>query len=1050
MSTAANEVPPSDILDNSSSLVDLLENNSVTIDNQNYEPEIFQHSPYYMTQSMCNVLKTKSQSFTMLSLNCQSLQAKFDALKCYVTDINDKINYNISAICLQETWLCDQSDLSLLKLQGYNLISKGRSCSTHGGVAIYLHESYQYKVLTCNDSHLWDGQLIEINLKSDLVAPVNDRQKLVVANVYRPPRQNVDEIATFVNEINQLCFNTQRFNHVVVTGDFNIDLLKHQQNANINDFLDSMIANAFIPKITMPTRLTHRKGTLIYNFFVKISDTYSTTTSGIILCEISDHLPYFIALDYLTANKSDTRRIKVLNTHDSTIDNFRNDLNTLEVSAKLNETHETDVNSTYNNFSGTLGSLVNKHFPIKYVRFNKYKHKRNDWITSGILKSIAFRDKLYKRLKSTSETSSLHRTLKANLKLYNRMLKQTIRTAKKLFFEKCFDSFKNDIKNTWKTISNIINKTKVKHEFPKYFLINDSFECNQSKIAHEFNKYFVEIGPKLAASISPPSDKSFKDFLANPVTENFEFKTVDESQIIKTIDSLKSKSSQGIDKVSSKLLKSVKAELARPLKNIFNQSVQSGVFPDLLKIAKVVPVFKKQDNFKLENYRPISILPSVSKVFEKIMHSQIYEHFTNLRLFYISQYGFREKHSTDLAVLELVERLIDAMDQNHIPINIFLDLSKAFDTLDHKILLYKLRHYGFRNNAHSLLNSYLTNRFQYVDFGGEISQQMPLTVGVPQGSILGPLLFIIYINDLVNATSSFRPIIYADDTTLVATLNSFQNNRDMEINRELSKINDWLKLNKLSLNYSKTKAMVFHTMQRTVNYPDLYFENHKIEFVESFNLLGIILDKHLKWNSHTESISKKLAKTCGIIGKLKHTIPKSALRHIYNSLVLSYINYGLFIWGHRGKKIIKLQKKVVRNLTRSNYNAHTSGLFKSLKLLKYSDLCVLHDLKFCYRAENGLLPEYFLTLVQDLKNSNRLNRVTRQQFQLRIPRIRHEFARQGIKYRYPKIMNNIDRNIKDKISTHSYDGFKLYFKRATINEYIDVCLIENCYICGRT
>ena len=243
--------------------------------------------------------------------------------------------------------------------------------------------------------------------------------------------------------------------------------------------------------------------------------------------------------------------------------------------------------------------------------------------------------------------------------------------------------------------------------------------------------------------------------------------------------------------------------------------MSSGIFPDKLKIAKVIPIFKKGDDTDVNNYRPISLLPAISKIIEKGIYNQTYNYFDQNKIFFAHQYGFRKQHSTELAVLELVDRTIYNLDNDETPINIFLDLSKAFDTLNHIILLNKLHHYGSLN----LFKSYLQNRKQYVVINNAKSETLDITTGVPQGSILGPLLFIIYIIDLPNASNIFQGIMYADDTILSASLQSIKSTNPNEtvdtlINKELSKISEWISLNKLSLNVKKSKYIV-HKMTNT-------------------------------------------------------------------------------------------------------------------------------------------------------------------------------------------------------------------------------------------
>ena len=599
----------------------------------------------------------------------------------------------------------------------------------------------------------------------------------------------------------------------MLTGDFNINLLKFRENNMVNNFLESVLSCGYVPKITLPTRLTQQNGTLIDNCYIKISDEFSVGASGIILNQISDHLPYFVCLDYLQLGKIKNKYLKISPYFPDSVRCLINDLKEPDTAQKLKNVVSSDSNESYKNLINIVKPLLDKHFPTRQVRYNKYKHRKCRWMTRGIMKSIAYKDKLYIKLKSTSPTADDLNVIQSNFKTYNRILRQTIRIAKKDYYHNCFLKFKSDIKQTWSTINDIICKSK-KSDFPEYFEINGSKIFDYKNIANEFNKYFTHIGPNLAESIQPPIDKSFRDFLSNPLSNDFIFKNISTNEISKAIDSLKPKTSSGNDNISNKLLKAVKNELLDPLMLIVNQSFSTGIFPDLLKIAKVTPLYKKGKNSLLENYRPISLLPSVSKVFERIMHNQIYEYFENSKLLYRSQYGFRRGHSTELAALELVDKILKEMDQGKIPINVYMDLSKAFDTLDHYILLEKLKYYGFHDKSLDLLKSYLCNRKQYVEYNNIKSDLMNITCGVPQGSILGPLLFIVYMNDLPSAVNFIELIIYADDTTLFANL--LHSNISLNVTNCLNQIYLWMILESVYLFFRAIKNIKVPNVVGTV------------------------------------------------------------------------------------------------------------------------------------------------------------------------------------------------------------------------------------------
>ena len=690
-------------------------------------------------------------------------------------------------ICLQETWLSDDSDTALFQLNDYTLLSKGKSCSVHRGTALYIHNSIYFKELYPDvTSTLWDGLFVELSLEIDQARNQTFYEKIVICNMYRPPRSSIDNLNSFIDDMSNIFQTFERTSNILIVGDFNIDILKFKQNSHINNYLENILSSGFLPNITFPTRLTSCSGSLIDNIFSKSSGKLLNIISGILLNQISDHLPCFIAFELSGCRKynSISQKIIRLNTHNSYM-KFKADLQSLEFTNILDNIIGKDVDESYKKLNDALQLLINKHFPKKVVKFNKHKHRKAKWMTNGILRSISFRDRLYLQFKKTPLSSDDYFSKKINLNSFNKILKQCIRNAKNIYYEKCFNDSKNDIKKTWLNINSILCRQSKSELSPKFFLINGNNISNYNIIVNEFNKYYTEIGPKLASNISIPENQCFKNCLPLRQSNTYHFKSVSDNDIIKVIDSLKLKTSYGIDQISNKLLKYLKNELSSPISRIINQCFLTGVFPEKLKIAKVIPLYKKKDKTLLENYRPVSILSSVSKVFERTMYNQIYQYFSDNKLFYQSQYGFRQNHSTEFATIELVDRLISEMENNEIPLNIYLDLSKAFDTLDHAILLEKLKHYGIKDRALDLLESYLTNRQQYVHLNDTTSDLLPIITGVPQGSILGPLLFIIYVNDLSNASNFFYPIIYADDTTLMTTLKTITLH---DINNDINRI----------------------------------------------------------------------------------------------------------------------------------------------------------------------------------------------------------------------------------------------------------------------
>ena len=337
--------------------------------------------------------------------------------------------------------------------------------------------------------------------------------------------------------------------------------------------------------------------------------------------------------------------------------------------------------------------------------------------------------------------------------------------------------------------------------------------CSKN-IANSFNNFFVNIGPTLADDI-PISNDTFSTYLTDAVGDTLFLKRVTQAEIIDLVNNTKSKKSKDHDDIDMCLVKKIIPYLVIPLEHIFNISLQTGVFPDCMKIARVIPLFKNGNINDFTNYRPISLLSQFSKILEKIFHNRMMSFIEEKNILYESQYGFRKNMSTSLAILELVENITSSIDGCKSTVGIFIDLKKAFDTVNHDILVKKLVHYGIRGVANKWICSYLSNRSQYVCINDTSSECMKVTCdrcGVPQGSILGPALFILYINDMCNVSMLMKSIVFADDTNFFYSGDNLSQVCET-VSTELDKLHSWFQVNKLSLNISKTNFMIFGNKQ---------------------------------------------------------------------------------------------------------------------------------------------------------------------------------------------------------------------------------------------
>ena len=960
-------------------------NDLLSTQNHDQDIDLTSFSPYVTVEQLPSYVTQVADNFSILTLNCQCINSKFDDLYIVLNELSQKNGFNFSVINIQETWIKNEPDgsvpdVSMYNLPGYQTFCLGASCSSKGGLLCYVLESLNAtQKFTIDSSEIWEGLFLDIDLGSEYVT---------LGNIYRPPRSNNNNtsITNFLREFKPVAENLSKDNkNVVLTGDFNIDLLKVNEREKYAEFFDLLITLGFLPKITFPTRFAKKSASLIDQIFVKDKGFNNHKShSGILHSPISDHYAAFSSLflkktvispEWVTKHKQD----------DASIKKFVEAINSSNLLSKIRSDLFENPNNTYDIIESEILKAKAEFLPTKRVKFNKYKHRKNNWITSALIKSIHHRDKLYHKLKTTSKSNENYSTRKFEYSEYNKFLNKLIKEAKTNYYNNEFSKYHNDIKKTWKTINSILNRDRKTSNFPSYIKFEGKKIIDNQEIVNSFNNYFANVGKNLASRISI-ENKSFETYLKQNIMTSFSFELIERNEVEKIIKGFEPKTSSGNDGLSLKLLKLIKTEISPSLTILINQSLATGIFPDKFKIAKITPLIKKPNIFEIDNFRPISLLSSISKVVEKCVFNQLYNYFESQKLFYGSQYGYRKKHSTELACLEVVDKVMHHLDRGETPICFFLDLSKAFDTLDHNILLKKLQFYGIQGTCLEWFRSYLSNRTQFVEIDGIQSVSQTINTGVPQGSILGPLLFIIYMNDINTASNKFEAILYADDTSLSSTLKTFSNNTPEEtsltINRELNLIHEWLSANKLSLNIKKTKYMVFRYPRKTNRLmPNLIISlnGHLLERVNNFDFLGLTIDETLSWKKHIEKIATKISKVIGILSRCKRYLHSSVMVKIYNSLILSRINYGITCWGFDTKRIYKLQKKALRIICKTKYNAHSDPLFIKLKTLKVKDIFLIQCLKFFYLHEKKDLPAYFHHFISN-RSDHEYNTRQRDQF----------------------------------------------------------------------
>ena len=931
--------------------VDDSKNLSAIIDNNEYDNPLLENCTYCSPEDI-DTISSGNAKLRVLHLNIRGLADKLDSLCDILSILNDK-NHKIDIVLLCETFVND-TNLARCSLPNYTFEELHRKEKSRGGVGIFIDKKIKYKVrhdLSLFDEGSFESIFLEITCKN---------KNTVVGEIYRVPNTNelsfIDKYSSIIDTINS------ENKDIIIGTDQNLDFLKYDRHTNTGKFLNLNFESGILPTITKPTRITHSSATLIDNIYVK-SKYVHKSKSAILTTDISDHLPclLFIESDHVTSKEPLEFQQRKLS--DCALNSIKQELSNTDWTV----IDEMDVSDGYNFLVSTIVASLDNHAPLKTVKIPSRYVITEPWMTKGLMKSSRTCDSMYSRVIGLSNTSDKFIKYKKYRNLYNSLK----RKAKFQYFRSKIDEYKKDSRNLWKTLNVLLGRTNDKSSISDSFIINGILNSSPNDISNGFCEYFTTIGKKLAANI-PNHDHCPTSYVQDRVQSSIFFKPTDVNEVYSILHHLKSKTSTGHDLISNKLLKSFSFEISDPLTKIVNKSLATGEVPDNMKIAKVIPVYKSKDKCQFQNYRPISVLPSLSKVLEKIVYKRLYSFLDANKILYGSQYGFRNGHNTVNAITELTSNILHGFDRKQVTLGVFLDLSKAFDTVDHNILLKKLEKYGIRGIPLQWFKSYLANRKQFVHYKNSKSETGNVECGVPQGSVLGPLLFIIYMNDLINCIDLCKAILFADDTTIYIT---GENKRAVfnKMKCELDKLIVWFQVNKLSLNLAKTKWILFQSRfsdanDTSENY-ELRFGNELISGVCSVKFLGLQLDEHLEWTDHFKILHGKLSRANYMLSSVKNILPTSCLKSLYYALFHSHLNYGLLVWGttmlccHQ-KKLITAQKKAIRHVSNKKYNAHTDGLFVKLAILKFSDAVDLELLKMMYLHSKNELPEPLQSIFQ--------------------------------------------------------------------------------------
>ena len=824
----------------------------------------FDQCDYVDSDYTCNV-----DDLCVIQLNIRGLCSKQSQLKQMIDNCMSERIPDMVILC--ETWLTLFSPS--VTIPGYDLCHKDRQSKRGGGVALLISNKVRYKMLniksSCNTT--FESICAELELKN--------KQKLIISSLYRPPntseKEFIDQYCKFVCELEK-----RDNNGIIVGSDHNMDLLKSSNHAPTENFLNANLSLNLVPTITHPTCITKSTATLIDNIFISQSwlEKYN---SGILVNDMSDHLPSIVSIKNLKLSKRVPVQITSRDTRTKNINALKNSLKKINWCEII---EPSSPSKSMSNLHERLRHDIDHFTPLKTYCINSKKARREPWVSAGIQISIRKSKKLYRTILHKDATDAN----RAKYKAYATLLQHLKRQSKCMYYgEKCM-SFRHNTKKLWSVINDISAKQNDKSSLIDCLRISNVLEYDANKIANKFGEYFASVG------------KSYSDKVANPVhdwkyycdkiernTRTLYMKPCTEFELQKLIRNLPSKTSSGHDNISNVLLKSIGDYLVTPLTRIFNDSIQLGIFPEIMKLADIVPLYKSKEKYLETNYRPISLLTTMSKLLEKIVYVRVYEFLNSSGQFYESQYRFQSSHSCDNAVGEVVSRIVKNLEAGKINIAIFLDLSKAFDTLNHNLLLHKMERYGIRGITLEWFRSYLYARKLCVKCKptstGQLTTSEEYTVeyGAPQGSCLGPLLFLIFCNDLNLNLEYLHVVQFADDTTLTM---GHRNHNYLKycIETDLTSVQDWFNANTLTLNLSKSNYMTFfpHSKKEKITL-NLSLNGVTLPKTTSTKFLGTWIDDKLIWKEHLIRLTTKLTSRLGMLKHCKCFLTVHAMKTLY-------------------------------------------------------------------------------------------------------------------------------------------------------------------------
>ena len=932
-------------------------------------------------------LQFSSKGLHLCNLNIQHILPKLNELRVVMAKNNGP-----DIFCACETFLEPNMSNNQIAIDGYVIHRKDRAATQNkngGGLVLYCRNS-----LTCSRRSDLEISSLE-TIWAEIELP--NARPFLVCTAYRPPNALSEWIDLFEEELSIAQATGLEY---IVMGDFNIDL----HTCTNTKWLNMIQLFDLYQLITESTRITPTTSTLIDHVYTTAQA--NITESFVSDLSISDHLPVCVTRRV----SSKISKKEHISASYRSFKHFDEDLFLQELTTDLEtfHPHHLNVDDDFVLWFSLILKHLDIHAPIKTKRV---KTKRLPyWFTPEIAEIQKRRD-TSKRLKRWDD-----------YRKFRNKTRQLIKQAKRKYFSESVNNCK-DTKAIWKHLRAVTTGSKSSpSNLPSEIIINNERITGSENIASTLNKYFASVAEQFQdnnSNVSNSDHDKIRHFVNSKVPSNTSFNIpfITNEQVSTYIKRLDSSKATGLDGLGPRLLKLAVNCLSSSIAALINKSLATGQFPSQLKQAKIFPIFKGGTKTDPSNYRPISILPTISKIFERHVNKHLMGYLNKHNLINKNQSGFRAKHSCQTALIKLIDKWMECIDKGDIVGTLFLDFRKAFDLVDHKILMDKLSLCHFSPSALRWFDSYLDGRHQAILSETGLTEFANIRYGVPQGSILGPTLFLIFINDLPLNFDFCLSDFYADDGT-VHTHDKNVETVEIKLQGDLNNAKHWSEENKLPLNYNKTTCMTIGTKKRINDSRKLNLEVDEvcIQNMSTQKLLGVHLDQYLTWSANIDNLCSAISSKISLLRQLAEYVPICVQKRFYQGYILPLIDYGSITWGTTSianiQRLSKLQKRAARIILKANFDTPSSLMFQELGLLSVENRLKYNKAVITYRALNNLTPDYLSELLTPLSEIHSLNLRSSENGLLHIPLSRTTIFDNSFTCSAPKLWNALPQTVR--------------------------------------